>query len=216
MDLIKLLVSLLVITIYNFCNGKIFLKLKINFLLHLIPLVIGSEDEERLVRDLFRGYNKLIRPVQNMTQKVDVRFGLAFVQLINVVSKYRLNPKDYFNSKYFSQNEKNQIMKSNVWLRLVWSDYQLQWDEADYGGIGVLRLPPDKVWKPDIVLFNNADGNYEVRYKSNVLIYPNGEVLWVPPAIYQVSLIFECFKTIFTFKFSIVEFLYHRRNIFPI
>jgi nicotinic acetylcholine receptor len=36
----------------------------------------------------------------------------------------------------------------------VWSDYQLQWDEADYGGIGVLRLPPDKVWKPDIVLFN--------------------------------------------------------------
>lgn len=107
-------------------------------------------------------------------------------------------------------------MKSNVWLRLVWSDYQLQWDEADYGGIGVLRLPPDKVWKPDIVLFNNADGNYEVRYKSNVLIYPNGEVLWVPPAIYQVSLIFECFKTIFTFKFSIVEFLYHRRNIFPI
>ncbi|XP_073983117.1 nicotinic acetylcholine receptor beta1 [Rhodnius prolixus] len=130
--------------------------------------VYCSEDEERLVRDLFRGYNKLIRPVQNMTEKVDVRFGLAFVQLINV-------------------NEKNQIMKSNVWLRLVWNDYQLRWDEADYGGIGVLRLPPDKVWKPDIVLFNNADGNYEVRYKSNVLIYPTGEVLWVPPAIYQSS-----------------------------
>lgn len=33
----------------------------------------------------------------------------------------------------------------------------------------------------------SADGNYEVRYKSNVLIYPNGEVLWVPPAIYQSS-----------------------------
>ncbi|CAG0921368.1 unnamed protein product [Notodromas monacha] len=128
----------------------------------------ASEDEERLVRDLFRGYNKLIRPVENMTQKVEVRFGLAFVQLINV-------------------NEKNQIMKSNVWLRLVWNDYQLRWDEADYGGIGVLRLPPDKVWKPDIVLFNNADGNYEVRYKSNVLIFPHGEVLWVPPAIYQSS-----------------------------
>ena len=33
----------------------------------------------------------------------------------------------------------------------------------------------------------SADGNYEVRYKCNVLIYPNGEVLWVPPAIYLVS-----------------------------
>lgn len=45
-----------------------------------------SEDEERLVRDLFRGYNKLIRPVENMTYNVDVQFGLAFIQLINVVS----------------------------------------------------------------------------------------------------------------------------------
>ena len=41
------------------------------------------------MRDLFRGYNKLIRPVQNMTQKVEVAFGLAFIQLINVVSIIR-------------------------------------------------------------------------------------------------------------------------------
>ncbi|UYV83052.1 nAChRb1 [Cordylochernes scorpioides] len=127
-----------------------------------------SEDEERLVRDLFRDYNKLIRPVEMMNKTVEVEFGLSFIQLINV-------------------NEKNQIMTSNVWLQLMWNDYQLTWDEADYGGIAVLRLPPDKVWKPDIVLFNNADGNYEVRYKSNVLIYPNGMVMWVPPAIYQSS-----------------------------
>ncbi|XP_014203406.1 acetylcholine receptor subunit beta-like 1 [Copidosoma floridanum] len=148
----------------NFANKLV------RFLFVSVIFYVGrcSEDEERLVRDLFRGYNKLIRPVQNMTDTVNVKFGLAFVQLINV-------------------NEKNQIMKSNVWLRFVWTDYQLQWDEADYGGISVLRLPPDKVWKPDVVLFNNADGNYEVRYKSNVLIYPNGEVLWVPPAIYQSS-----------------------------
>lgn len=36
--------------------------------------------------------------------------------------------------------------------------------------------------EPDL----SADGNYEVRYKCNVLIYSGGEVLWVPPAIYQV------------------------------
>ncbi|KAJ6636927.1 Acetylcholine receptor subunit beta-like 1 [Pseudolycoriella hygida] len=87
---------------------QVALLVSIVFIYFFCKQVTCSEDEERLVRDLFRGYNKLIRPVQNMTQKVDVRFGLAFVQLINV-------------------NEKNQIMKSNVWLRLVWSDYQLQW-----------------------------------------------------------------------------------------
>lgn len=68
------------------------------FTIYLKCTVHGSEDEERLVRDLFRGYNKLIRPVQNMTQTVDVRFGLAFVQLINVVSVF-----DAFkNDKVFS------------------------------------------------------------------------------------------------------------------
>ncbi|XP_047478401.1 neuronal acetylcholine receptor subunit alpha-4-like [Penaeus chinensis] len=69
------------------------------FLAAVLHSGVCSEDEERLVRDLFRGYNKLIRPVENMTHNVQVMFGLAFIQLINV-------------------NEKNQIMKSNVWLRL--------------------------------------------------------------------------------------------------
>lgn len=68
------------------------------FTIYLKCTVHGSEDEERLVRDLFRGYNKLIRPVQNMTQTVDVRFGLAFVQLINVVSVFVA----FKNDKVFS------------------------------------------------------------------------------------------------------------------
>ncbi|XP_054160308.1 acetylcholine receptor subunit beta-like 1 [Oppia nitens] len=137
-------------------------------ILNVALIVLCSDDEERLVRDLFRDYNKLIRPVEMMNETVEVHFKISLVQLINV-------------------NEKNQIMTANVWLQFNWDDYQLKWDEADYGGISVLRLPPDKVWKPDIVLFNNADGNYEVRYKSNVLIYPSGSLMWVPPAIYQSS-----------------------------
>ncbi|GBN43945.1 hypothetical protein AVEN_251754-1, partial [Araneus ventricosus] len=47
---------------------------------------MASEDEERLVRDLFRDYNKLIRPVEVMNKTVEVQFGLSFIQLINVVS----------------------------------------------------------------------------------------------------------------------------------
>ncbi|XP_008543969.1 acetylcholine receptor subunit beta-like 1 isoform X1 [Microplitis demolitor] len=133
-----------------------------------ISVCLCTKDEERLVRDLFRGYNKFIRPVRNMTDKVHVKFGLTFVQLINV-------------------DEKNQVMKANVWLEFQWHDYQLQWDEGDYQGIKKLRLPPDKIWKPDIVLFNNADGKYEVRYKCNVLISSDGSVTWIPPALYQSS-----------------------------
>ena len=41
------------------------------------------------------------------------------------------------------------------------------------------------VWQPDIVLLNNADGNYEVIYQANINIQTDGLVTWIPPAIYQ-------------------------------
>ena len=41
------------------------------------------------------------------------------------------------------------------------------------------------VWQPDIVLLNNADGNYEVMYKANIVSNESGLVEWIPPAIYQ-------------------------------
>ena len=55
------------------------------------------------MRDLFRGYNKLIRPVQNMTQKVEVAFGLAFIQLINVVSLQKQKMGLIFVASYTSE-----------------------------------------------------------------------------------------------------------------
>jgi len=48
---------------------------------------LGSDDEVRLIETLFekKGYNPLIRPVRNLTETVTVKFGLAMIQLINVV-----------------------------------------------------------------------------------------------------------------------------------
>ena len=42
----------------------------------------------------------------------------------------------------------------------------MTWDPAEYGGIDVLRLPNADIWNPDIVLLNNADGNFEVEQKK--------------------------------------------------
>ncbi|VDL89003.1 unnamed protein product [Schistocephalus solidus] len=72
-------------------------------------------------------------------------------------------------------------------IQVVWNDYQLVWDPAKYGGLKILRLPHNRVWKPDIVLFNNADGNYEVMWQPNVLVHYDGSILWMPPAIYESS-----------------------------
>lgn len=63
----------------------------------------------------------------------------------NLRKKFQLN---------FLKDEKNQVLHTNVWLTLVWHDYQMIWNPRDYGNIEQIRIAPDKLWSPDIVLFN--------------------------------------------------------------
>jgi len=62
-------------------NNKLFTRRRVH-------AGLGSEDEVKLVNSLFEndGYNPLIRPVRNLSETVTVKFGLAMIQLINVVS----------------------------------------------------------------------------------------------------------------------------------
>ena len=50
----------------------------------------GNPDAKRLYDDLLSNYNKLVRPVVNVTDSVRVKFKLKLSQLIDVV---RLNGK---------------------------------------------------------------------------------------------------------------------------
>uniref|UniRef100_A0A8C6U6P2 Cholinergic receptor, nicotinic, beta 5b n=1 Tax=Neogobius melanostomus TaxID=47308 RepID=A0A8C6U6P2_9GOBI len=124
--------------------------------------------EEKLVSHLLspERYNKLIRPAVNNSQQVTIYIQVSLAQLINV-------------------NEREQIMTTNCWLSQVWNDYRLMWDPEEYEGIKKIRLPSQHIWLPDIVLYNNADGTYEVSFYSNAVVSNNGEVNWLPPAIYK-------------------------------
>ncbi|XP_011882028.1 PREDICTED: acetylcholine receptor subunit alpha-like isoform X2 [Vollenhovia emeryi] len=51
----------------------------------------------------------------------------------------------------------------------------------------MLHVPSDHIWRPDIVLYNNADGNFEVTLATKATIYHQGLVEWKPPAIYKSS-----------------------------
>jgi len=59
-----------------------------------------------------------------------------------------------FKISLFEQDEKNQIMTTNVWLYQEWYDVYLRWDPRDYGGVDHFYVPADDLWKPDIVLYN--------------------------------------------------------------
>ncbi|KAF3836887.1 hypothetical protein F7725_004351 [Dissostichus mawsoni] len=70
---------------------------------------------------------------------------------------------------------------------LEWTDYRLQWKPKEHDGIDVMRIPAVKVWLPDMVLFNNNDGVFDVALLVHVQAYYNGRVTWTPPALYCSS-----------------------------
>lgn len=70
---------------------------------------------------------------------------------------------------HYRQDEKNQVLTTNVWFDHEWQDELLIWDPDNFGGINKLRIPCDKIWLPDIVLYNRWSSVLEnVTLPSNV------------------------------------------------
>nr|XP_028599703.1 neuronal acetylcholine receptor subunit alpha-3 isoform X1 [Podarcis muralis] len=140
-------------------------------LVALFPFLKGFhcfEAEHRLYNELFANYNNIIRPVENVSDPVMISFEVSLSQLVKV-------------------DEVNQIMETNLWLRHMWNDYKLKWNPEKYGGVQFIRVPSQKIWKPDIVLYNNAVGDFQVDDKTKALLNYTGNVTWMPPAIFKSS-----------------------------
>uniref|UniRef100_A0A4W3JIZ7 Cholinergic receptor, nicotinic, alpha 6 n=1 Tax=Callorhinchus milii TaxID=7868 RepID=A0A4W3JIZ7_CALMI len=135
---------------------------------HCFPGCYSSKGEDRLFKIMFSRFTKYIRPVENVSNPVMVQFEVSMSQLVKV-------------------DEVNQILETNLWLRHIWNDYKLRWNPVDFDGIEQIRVPSDKIWKPDIVLYNNAVGDFQVEDKTKALLKYDGTVTWIPPAIFKSS-----------------------------
>ncbi|XP_026750170.1 acetylcholine receptor subunit alpha-like 2 [Galleria mellonella] len=129
---------------------------------------LANPDAKRLYDDLLSNYNRLIRPVDKNNNTVLVKLGLRLSQLIDL-------------------NLKDQILTTNVWLEHEWEDHKFKWDPLEYGGVKELYVPSEHIWLPDIVLYNNADGEYVVTTMTKAVLHHTGKVLWTPPAIFKSS-----------------------------
>ncbi|XP_029436146.1 neuronal acetylcholine receptor subunit beta-2 isoform X2 [Rhinatrema bivittatum] len=129
---------------------------------------LTTDTEERLVEHLLdpSRYNKLIRPATNGSELVVVQLMVSLAQLISV-------------------HEREQIMTTNVWLTQEWQDYRLTWKPEEFDNMKKVRLPSKHIWLPDVVLYNNADGMYEVSFYCNAVVSYDGSIFWLPPAIYK-------------------------------
>uniref|UniRef100_UPI00359008CF acetylcholine receptor subunit gamma-like isoform X2 n=1 Tax=Myxine glutinosa TaxID=7769 RepID=UPI00359008CF len=123
-------------------------------------------EEEHLITNLFQGYEKSVRPAIKQSDMVDVQIKMTLTNLISL-------------------KQQDESLTSNVWIELQWIDKRLSWDSKNYDGVDLIRVPPNMVWLPDIVLENNVDGQFEIAVYCNVLIYSTGGMYWLPPAIYR-------------------------------
>ncbi|KRZ83753.1 Cullin-3 [Trichinella sp. T8] len=130
--------------------------------------LLADYNEQILYDDLLRGYNILERPVSNCSKPLVVLLELVLFQIVDV-------------------EEKNQLIQTNIWLKFTWYDYNLKWNPEEYGGISDVRFPAGKIWKPDVLLYNNVDPNFDPYYPSNLVVYSDGKINWIPPAIVRSS-----------------------------
>ncbi|KAF8764303.1 Neuronal acetylcholine receptor subunit like protein [Argiope bruennichi] len=122
--------------------------------------------EKRLLNKLLNDYNVLERPVANESEPLLLSFGLTLQQIIDV-------------------DEKNQQIISNIWLKLEWVDVNLRWNASEFGGIQDLRIPPHKIWKPDVLMYNSADEKIDSTFPTNVVVRNNGSCTYIPPGIFK-------------------------------
>lgn len=78
---------------YHIHRHTAVLSMRLNLLpMCLVPVPPAQEDfvslaelEDSLLRNLFKGYQKWVRPVQHANDTITVRFGLKISQLVDVV-----------------------------------------------------------------------------------------------------------------------------------
>ncbi|KAK6311096.1 hypothetical protein J4Q44_G00191510 [Coregonus suidteri] len=154
------------------------------FLLIFTTAVAGVNLEGELFKDLMRGYNKNVRPMEKSGDITQVTVKMTLTNLISL-------------------NEKEEALTTSVWIEMKWCDYRLRWDQpprsALYGNLtSEMRIPSKSIWLPDIILENNVDGKFEIAMYCNALVSPGGCVYWLPPAIYRSA----CSITVNYFPFD--------------
>ncbi|MEJ1278253.1 cholinergic receptor nicotinic alpha polypeptide 1 (muscle) [Cricetulus griseus] len=98
--------------------------------------------------------------------------------------------KDY-SSVVRPVEDHREIVQVTVGLQLIqlinvqWVDCNLKWNPDDYGGVKKIHIPSEKIWRPDVVLYNNADGDFAIVKFTKVLLDYTGHITWTPPAIYK-------------------------------
>jgi len=125
-------------------------------------MAIKNRAEKALVDDLFKEYDKTIRPTSTNGTKV----------FVNMYMRH-----------FSSVNSQDMDVESQITFRQMWNDPRLAYDNVD-ASIGLtpyVTLPSnDLVWKPDTFFRNSkwSKIHHDLAPNDYLRLYPNGDLLY--------------------------------------
>ena len=140
----------------------LFLTLNLN-----LNFGFANLEEKTLRNHLFSDYNKLVRPITDYRDSVNISMGLGVQNL------------EAFN-------QKEETIDINLWVRLNWYDKYLNWNSS-VSNLTFLSVDKNYVWSPDIELLNAASLPDIYTLKGGMNLYSDGLILWSNPAVFRFS-----------------------------
>ena len=144
------------------------MKLFLLSLLSLLSPIYSSNIEYKLRDDLFTNYSKFVRPIENIENSLELQLGLAIQNL-----------------EEFDQIK--ETISLNIWVRMNWHDYNLEWDESDYDNTTFIAVDKNIIWTPDLELLNAANLPEIYTLQGGSMLYNTGDIMWSNPGVYKFS-----------------------------
>ncbi|XP_069068710.1 5-hydroxytryptamine receptor 3A-like [Pleurodeles waltl] len=122
---------------------------------------------------------KAFRPVKDLNQPMVVNISITLYAILGV-------------------NEKNQLLTTFLWLRMVWFNEFAWWDPKDCGNVQNISVPVEQMWTPDVFVlqFVDEDKSPQLPY---LFVEHSGKVQYRKP----LRVVSSCNLSIFRFPFDI-------------
>merc|ERR1712038_863777 len=138
------------------------------FFISALHVCTADPNSRKLMFDLFTKseIDPEVRPVVKHSRNVTVHLGTSLQEVEEI-------------------DDSTGQMGYRIILSMWWNDYQLQWNPSDYGGVDKIFISPERIWTPDIDMYNSKETSRNNNVRA--VVYSDGNVLWMPPGHYKSS-----------------------------
>ena len=130
-------------------------------------LNFSNSSELELRNNLFKNYNKNLRPVKYYNNSIDLNVSI-----------------DIRNLEYF--NQVAETISINIWLSMTWKDEYLKWNINKYN-INSLNFNSNNIWLPDLVLYNSAKKEEMYNVLDQMSVNNEGVVTLIRPSTFTFT-----------------------------